>query len=355
MNLIGMPLVKYCVYCPAARHMQIDNVPQWDTQKNEFYEIWYLKLNQPSAGPLAGPALWLRLTTLSLGNGLKKVAETWAIFFEPQAQSASRKIAIRNTSSIGAYSTREDGTVQIEDSVLGPGFTSGAVVGRGHRIEWDLKFDPNPLTFFHVPQTLKKMRIARSNACKPNVNIRLQGSFTVNGTRYECADAPGCQGHLWGKRLPREWAWAHCNLFDGAGGENAVIEALSSRLQIGGVLNTPPISAMYFEYKGERHEFNRLTDAVSIRTNYALTKWQFAADRGPLRLLGEVSCDLKDLVAVTYEDTQGSFVYCNNTELASMNLSVYFKGKLDATLRSRMTTGFETASRQRSPYVEVLI
>ena len=38
-----------------------------------------------------------------------------------------------------------------------------------------------------------------------------------------------------------------------------------------------------------------------------------------------------------------------------MNLSVYYNGKLDATLRSRQTTGFETVARSKSPYVEVVL
>src|SRR5690348_4375337 len=94
-------------------NMQQDNFPHWDKQRRGFYEIWYLKLNLPNTGNQAGPALWLRFTTLSLKNGLKTIAETWAIFFEPQAVGNTRKIALKNTSSPSAYRSNNDGGVQI--------------------------------------------------------------------------------------------------------------------------------------------------------------------------------------------------------------------------------------------------
>ncbi|MBI3543874.1 MAG: hypothetical protein HY075_11430 [Deltaproteobacteria bacterium] len=333
--------------------MQKDNFPHWDKQRHGFYEVWYLKLNLPSDGALVGPALWLRFTTLSARNGLKKVAEVWAIFFDPQAGGGSQKVAIKNTCSLGSYATNSDGSVAIEDSFFGADRTSGTTIGRGHRIEWDLKFEPNSYTFFHVPDTLQKLKLTKSVVCKPNVDIRFTGWFTVNGKRFDVSAAPGCQGHIWGKKYAHDWAWAHCNSFEG--GSPAVLEALSARVKLGGVVTSPQMSALFFEYKGERHEFNRLSDAFAIRSEYGLTNWKFSVDRGPLRLLGEISCDVKDLIAVTYEDTQGSYLYCNNSELASMSLSVYYRGKLDATLRSRCTTGFETVARERSPYVEVLL
>lgn len=337
--------------------MQKDNLAHWDKQKHGFYEVWYLKLNAPQF-EAQGTALWLRFTTLSLNNGLKKVAEVWAIFFESQSRgSPIRKVAIKNTVPAQFFKTGDDGQIAIEDCVLGAKHTRGRVKSRGHQIEWNLNFEPNSHTFFHVPRSLRKFRIAKSVVCKPNINIKFTGNFAVNGKTYEIHDAPGCQGHIWGRKYPANWAWAHCNSFESSddAAKSAVIELLSAQVKLGGIAKSPLMSAIYFEYKGDRYEFNRLADAFSIRSQFSLTNWNFSADRGPLRIAGQINCDVKDMVAVTYEDTQGSFLYCNNSEIASMNLSVYFKGKLDATLTSRMTTGYETVSNQKSPYVELLI
>ncbi|MEW6057512.1 MAG: tocopherol cyclase family protein [Bdellovibrionota bacterium] len=333
-------------------NMQRDNLPQWNKKSQGFYEVWYLKLNLPPANGKAGPALWLRFTTLSSRTGLKKVAETWAIFFDPLAPGGSQKLALKNTASPSAYSSQANGTIQIEDCTLGSGFTSGSVVSRGQRIEWDLRFEPNSHTFFHVPQVLQKLKLTKSIVCKPNISIQFKGHFKVNEKTYECDDTPGCQGHIWGQKHAQEWAWSHCNFFEGS---DAVVEALTARVKFGEIVTSPRLSALYLQYKGERFEFNNLVDAFSIKSEYSLTSWKFSADKGSLRIQGEIACDVKDLVALTYEDTDGSFLYCNHSELASMNVSVYFKGKLDSSLRSLQTTGFETVSRKKSPYVEVLL
>src|SRR5262249_36672190 len=147
------------------------------------------------------------------------------------------------------------------------------------------------------------LKVAKSVVCKPNVDIKFTGSFAVNGRRYECVEAPGCQGHIWGSRYAEEWAWAHCNAFDG--NTPAALEALSAHVRLGGLVRSPRMSALFFEYKGDRYELNRVFDLLAIRSNYSLTSWNFSAEKGPIRLLGQISCNVKDLIAVTYEDTQG--------------------------------------------------
>lgn len=324
--------------------MQEDNVPRWDAVRNGFYEVWYLKLNLPE-----GQALWLRFTTLSLKNGLKKVAETWAMFFDERGG----KLALKNTYPSSHYSSSPNGAVKIDHCVFAADHTSGSVVSKSNRIDWDLRFTPNDFTFFHVPKALEKLKLTKSIVCKPNVDTYFTGKFSVNGKQYDCSAAPGCQGHIWGKSYAHSWAWAHCNSFANAPG--TAVELLSARVKLGGAVVSPQMSALFVQYKGQRHEFNTLTDAFSIRSKYNLTQWDFSMDKGPLRIVGQIKCDLKDLMAVTYEDTSGGYLYCNNSELASMSMSVYQNGKLENTFTSDGTTGFETVAKERSPYVEVLV
>lgn len=337
--------------------MHQDNAPRWDAKRRSFYEVWYLKFNLPAQGTAAGPALWLRFTTLSSSNGLKKVAETWAIFFDPTSTGPTRKLAIKNTSTLGAYSTKADGSLHIEDSVFAADHTSGCVVGRGNRVEWDLKFTPNDYTFWHVPSFLQKAKLTKSVVCKPNVNVTFTGTFKVNDKTYTVSNAPGCQGHIWGTRYAHKWAWMHCNMFEAPNGElsTTVLEGLSAQVKLGGVITSPQMSALFLQYKDDRFELNTMRDAFSIKSEFGLTKWIFSAEKGRLRIAGDISCDVKDLLAVTYEDTDGSYLYCNNSELASMTLSIYHNGKLEETVKSRQTTGFETVAREKNPYVEVLL
>ncbi len=350
--------------------MHSDNLPNWNGSRESFYEVWYFKLNLvgPSGPGTKSPALWLRFTTLSMQGGLKRVAEVWGIFFEPDAAGNVNKIAVKNTAklsapgmmengklSLGALQYSGTGQVSIEDSVFGANFTRGSVVSRSSEISWDLSFEPNEFTFFHVPTALTKLKLSKSTVCKPNVNVTFFGSFTVNGKRYECGTgAPGCQGHIWGTRYAHDWAWAHCNSFETKSGP-AVIEALTARVKLGGAIVSPQMSAMFFEYKGERYQWNSLWSAFTIKSNYDPTSWAFVAEKGHLRINGKIDCTIRDLTGVTYEDTAGGFLYCYNTELASLAVSVYYRGKLEETLKSSGAAAFETVSRNKNPYVEVLL
>jgi hypothetical protein len=344
--------------------LQQDNIAQWDQKTNGFYEVWYLKLNlvapqENRTQPM--PALWLRFTTLSLSNGLKTNAEVWGIFFDPTQEGSPKKIAVKNTSTPSALSYRDSNTVmvQIEDCMFGPAHTSGTVVNKNNKIEWDLTFNPNAFTFFHVPKILEKLHLTKSTVCKPNVDIKFNGYFTINGTRYECKDAPGAQGHIWGKRYAHDWAWAHCNAFEGPSGKSdTVVEALSARVKAMGIMS-PQMSALCIIYRGERLEWNSLMEALTMRSTYSLKQWEFEASKrtsqGTLTFKGVIDCNVRDLIGVTYEDTLGGFLYCHNSEIASMKLEVFRNGELQETLTSSRTTGFETVSREKSPYVEFLL
>lgn len=344
--------------------LQQDNIAQWDQKRTGFYEVWYLKLNLvPPASDRTKPmpALWLRFTTLSLVNGLKTNAEVWGIFFDPTAEGSPKKIAVKNTSTPSALSYRDSNTVmvQIEDCMFGPAHTSGSVVNKHNKIDWDLTFVPNAFTFFHVPKILETLRLTKSKVCKPNVDVKFSGYFTVNGTRYECKDAPGAQGHIWGTRYANDWAWAHCNAFEGADGpSDVVVEALTARVKAVGVMS-PYMSALCILYRGQRLEWNSLGDALSMPSRFSLMQWEFEASKrtseGKLTFKAVIECNVRDLVGVTYEDTLGGFLYCHNSEIASMKLEVFKNGELQETLRSVRTTGFETVTREKSPYVEFLL
>lgn len=334
--------------------MHNDNAPQWKGAADSFYEVWYIKLNLPSKDGKA-PALWLRFTLLVMQGGIKRVAEVWGVCFEPDSKGGVQKTAIKNTSNItGALQFTQAGDVRIEDSVLASNYSRGSVVSRGKEIHWDLSFTPNDYTVYYVPKILNKLKLAKSTFCKPNVDIKFTGSFTVNGRKYECdGNSAGAQGHIWGTRYAHGWAWSHCNAFDSP--NHAILEILTARVKLGGVLLSPQMSSLFLEYKGDRYELNSLWNALTIRSSYDTTKWVFSAEKGKLRIAGEIECAIRDLVGVTYEDTIGGYLYCYNTALASQKLTLYFGGKLEETLFSRATTSFETVVRDKNPYVEVLL
>src|SRR5438874_1940451 len=119
--------------------MNID--PTASTLKNKgtpkaFHKNWYLKLNDP----LTQRALWLRFTLLSSGNGFKRIAETWAVFFQKSPNREIKKIALKQTYDIKAFSSPEKADIRIGDCELLEKSTKGIIQSKGSSIEWDLSF-----------------------------------------------------------------------------------------------------------------------------------------------------------------------------------------------------------------------
>jgi hypothetical protein len=338
--------------------MTSENQPVWtgltDDARKGFQEVWYLKLNDPDGSK----ALWLRFTLLSSGNGFKRVAETWAIFFSRKDNSDVAKIALKQTHEISAFVPAEGGTgVRIGECELVDGATRGAIQAKGHTIRWDLRVAPGAAVSFNlVPDLLARAGIVKNRVRTVGEDLRFSGSCEVDGERFEFAQAPGMQGHLSGPKNGHSWVWGHCNSFVNEQGAPAafIFEGLTARARLG-PFPSPRLSAFLFVYQGQEYRFNSLWDAIRCRSRHSLTGWEFQADRGDLSFRGKASSEHRDFAGLTYEDTDGSFLYCNNSKLSQMTVLVYRRGKLETTLKARGTAAFEVVARQKNPYVPLLV
>ncbi|MGZ3689317.1 MAG: hypothetical protein ACXVBW_13515, partial [Bdellovibrionota bacterium] len=96
-------------------------------------------------------------------------------------------------------------------------------------------------------------------------------------------------------------------------------------------------------------------DVFTVRSKNTLTDWKFQADRGELSFRGYAKAEHKDFAGLTYEDTNGSLLYCGNSKLSDMRVLVYRRGKLEATFDAPGTAAFEVVSRHKNPYVPIII
>jgi hypothetical protein len=337
------------------------NRPRWNQAPVQggrppgaFQEVWYLKLNDPTQNR----ALWLRLTLLVSANGFKRVAETWAIQFQRTSNKEVSKVALKQTFDLGTFSCDESGTLRAENFELSPTHTRGKIISKGHTIEWDLQIQQgHEATFNLVPETLSRSRIVRNTAFTVGEDLRFTGSSTVDGERTEWKDAAGMQAHLSGPKNGHSWVWGQCNLFVDAQGKPVpfLFEGLSAKARLGGGLSTPRLSTFYFHYEGQPYEFNTLWDAVRVKSRSSLTDWHFQADRGDLSFRGTAQAELKEFAGLTYEDTNGSLLYCANSKLSNLEIHVYRRGKLETTVYSHGTAAFEVVTREKNPYVPILV
>lgn len=330
--------------------------PGASAQRGGFQEVWYLKLNDP----FSNRALWLRFTLLISANGFKKVAETWAIYFDRKDSREISKVALKQTHDIQKFSNDFAGSksIRIGECELSDGHTRGMITSMGKSIRWDLKIvAPRSESFDYVPKQLAKSGIVKNFTRTVYEDARFTGTSEVDGEKQVWTAAPGMQGHLAGPKNGHSWVWGHCNAFVNEQGTPVpfVFEGLTARSRLGGMIASPKMSAFYFHYQGQEYLFNSLLDAFRSRSESTLTEWKFQADRGDLSFRGTASAQYKDFAGVTYEDTDGTLLYCANSKLSDMKVLVYRRGKLEATFKSPGTAAFEVVSRVKNPYVPLLI
>lgn len=321
--------------------------------QRRFQRVWYLKLNDPTSQR----ALWLRFSLLSSGNGFKRVAETWAVFFQRGPNREVKKIALKQVHDIRAFSSIAQSIIRIEDCELLENQTRGLIQSKGNSIQWDLRFIQNKQNSFNlIPEMLSRTGVVRNTVVTDCEELLFTGTTQVNGEVIHWKEAPGMQGHLYGPKSSHSWVWGHCNTFLNEQGKPAqfVFEGLSARNQIGPFV-TPRLSSFYFFYQNQGYYFNTLRDAIFLKSTNTLNEWTFQADRGDLSFRGTARAEHKDFAGLTYEDTNGSLLYCSNSKLSDMKILIYKRGKLETSFTAQGTAAFEVVSREKNPYVPLLI
>lgn len=290
-----------------------DNRPHWNFKQRGFYEVWYFKFNVPGTQQ----AFWFRYT-LSVPTKETAIAELWAIAFNIDGDNHR---AWKETFPIADYKSNPKGfNISIGDSFLSHSHCCGSMQQNGSMIEWDLSYEPNHQTYHHMLPLLRKAPFPKTKVCTPHINIFYNGTITVDGVKYLIQQAPGMQGHIWGKQHAHSWVWSHCNLIEGH--SNVYLEALSARVKFGSLLS-PPLTPIFIHYKGEDYFCNGYEDLVKNVSFFRPGSWNFTATHKDRRFLGLLTADLReDAVGVKYTDPDGSFRYCYNTKIGDLRLEI---------------------------------
>jgi hypothetical protein len=316
--------------------------------------VWYLKVNDPAANR----ALWIRMTLLISANGFRRVAETWAVHFQRGANKEVAKQAWKQSHDLKAFSSSDDGTIRVADCEFAPTHTRGQISSKGKTIAWDLQLQTgHDASFNLVPPALSRSGLVKNSAVTVAEDLRFSGTVEIDGEKFEWKNAAGMQAHLSGPKNGHSWVWGQCNLFVDGQGQPVpfLFEGLSAKARLLGSLPSPKLSTFFFHYEGKPYVFNSLWDALRVKSSSTLTEWSFQADRGDLSFRGKASAELKDFAGLTYEDTNGSLLYCANSKLSNLEIHIYRSGKLESTFYAHGTAAFEVVMREKNPYVPILV
>lgn len=337
----------------------VDNRPFWRPGESPrdigHQEVWYMKVNCAETRR----ALWLRFTLLLRADGSKQVAETWGIFFERRDDGRVRKAGVKNTYDLERFQwDGGEGGFRIAESFLSDSHTAGEVRNGEHTIRWDFQLkEGSRAAFDFVPVSMRRLGLVKNTAVNVLDDLRFSGWSEVDGERYLWDDAPGMQGHLAGPKNGHSWAWGHCNMFKDETGQPATLlfDGLSARARLGSGRATPLLTTLYVRHNGRDYCLNRLRDALRIRARYSPGSWSFSARQGGTSFEGNVFSELDDFAGVTYEDTDGSALYCYNSKVSSMTLDIKAPDGRAQRFEARGNVAFEFVTRERHPEVPLII
>lgn len=299
---------------------EFDNLMKWNGRGKPFYEVYYLKLNDPSLRV----ALWLRYTFLSPVKG-PPTASVWGIFTSDTRPGSN--VILKETVPLSqANFFRSRFSLNIGGATLNNSSASGRITGEGKEIAWDLTWEPKDSSFKHYPFFFYLLPWPPSKVVAPNLSVQGRGWFEVNGVRYQF-NSMLHQGHVWGRRYSERWTWSNCIFF--LEDKNAVFEMVAR----------PPLMLGYLDVGGERIRFRS-------RGDLSLTGGGFEVKKRSILLRGRIGADPKNIVGITYEGPLGETRYCYNTNLADATIELFRKerGKwvLCNKLTSNGTTAYET-------------
>lgn len=323
-----------------------------------FHESWIFKVTQPEQQQ----SLWLQFMILVSQNGFQRLAQINAIFFQRDKNKEIHRTALRLSEDLNRFSFTAPFTLKIGESGINftpnAGKTWGVLQSKGHTLKWDLDFSNcKHLEFSPLPPIFQKIKLSDHQLVTPAVHIEFNGSFELDGQHITFNAAPGMQSHLSGSRCIYPRYWAHCNSFTNEHGQpvDFIFEGLCLKPLLYNLVSSPPISSFFFYYRGVPYLFHSLWDSLWTHSRRNILGWNFQAERGDLTFKGELKAEHKDFAGFTQEDTNGTILYFANSKLSDLTIHVYRKGKIESTLQALGTASFEVVSKERNPYVPLLL
>ncbi|MBW1811337.1 MAG: hypothetical protein JRJ87_24325 [Deltaproteobacteria bacterium] len=329
-----------------------DNMLRWDGKRRGWYEVYFLKWNDPRSNT----AGWIRYTMTSPTNKSKQpYCELWGIFFD--VDNPADNFAVKQRFPVDRLTWEKDRfSLRIDQAQLGMNACHGSIKSKDekHSLAWDLKFDSAGPTFYHFPHArMYTMKFPKTKVLSPHQNARFSGTFTVDGRKITLEDVPGQQEHLWGTKHGLRWAWGHCNAFKED--PQAVWEGLDAQIKLGPI-KSPHLKVFYVRAFGREYLFNSIPKWLLNKSSWELCHWDFEAHNDQIRIVGQVSCRPEEMVGVTYTDPDSELLWCNNTKVASIKLKLYGPGGTPmGELTSKNAAAAEYVDRKTYPQVPIQI
>jgi hypothetical protein len=299
------------------------------------YESFYLKATRPGGGK----AVWIRQTVHKRPDG-ELSGSLWFTLFDADAAGPRATKLTVGPDQVSAPSTA---LIKIGDALLEPGRARGGASTPELEVSWDLRFDPGPEAFRHLPYDfLYSAALPKTKLLSPYPNVRFKGAVTIDGEPIEVDAWPGMIGHNWGSEHAERWTWIEANEFrEGEG----YFDAALGRIKVG-PLTTPWIGNAMLSIDGESHRLGGLDRIRSTRVDEKPTECEFELSGKGVKVRGRVSSEPRNFVAWVYADPVGPEHNTVNCSIADLELTVERKGREPLRLECVGAAAYELGMRE---------
>ena len=312
----------------SANDPEADNHTRWDGSKKGFYEVYYLKWNDPAQQAAA----WLRYTITAPVSGAP-VFSVWGIFFD--AAGSQRPIFIKQDLTAGTSEiSRKNLDLRIGSSRLTHTEAQGILSDKNHSLSWDLHYEQNGIGLRHFPALLYKTPFPSTKFLAPYLSVPISGTFVVDGRSITLDHAPAHQAHIWGTDMAPAWVWGNCNTFEED--PTFCFEGLSAH----------GLTLLTFYWERRLYQTQSPLKWILNRSRAERNRWSFGASFGDLYFAGEITTRPEDIVDVRYVTPSGGERFCHNTKIADLQIRILQKKPggwtVIRTFNARRSAAFET-------------
>ncbi len=288
-----------------------DNAPRFPGVQGHV-ESWFWRANHPTERL----AIWLKATVLVPLTG-EAQADLWCIVFEGEQVTGRR-------TTVPLGKARFDGSIQLAGAHFDLQLP-GRLTGSTDELSWDLQLRPSPGPMTE-PLCLLPTRLLlagplpRSKAITPQPSLVFDGSIKRGEHTIPVQNWTGMQGHNWGREHAEEYAWGQC-VFEGSDGPAVLVEAVSAKLRIGGLL-TPLLSTLVIRRGAQRWRFDRIVDTWNQDLAIDDMSWTLRMRGKDGSAVLSMQADPAEMACLGYLNPDGRLSYCMNSKLSRVTLRV---------------------------------
>jgi len=304
-----------------------------------YYESRFIRANHPDRAQ----AVWLRWTLLYPRPG-EPVADVWVMVFDPDGRGNR---ALKQPHPISAADYRTDPwSTRIGDSAIDDHSARGALDGT----QWDLRITPGEQA--GVKLLTERAYRAKFPTAKTQVRhplARFDGTVTLGDT-VTLDGWTGSVNHNWGSKHTPAYAFGQVCGFDGD--PSSSLEIVTAHAAVG-PLRLPAATLFVLRHDGRQIAVRSVLSARHTSGSYEPFRWSFGGRVDGVEMRGEIRAEPRDVIGLTYTDTNGGTKYCYNSALADCRISLSGNG-VDTELTASRRAMFEILTDERNGEVPLL-